>query len=335
MARALSRTCRGSGRVDRPRRARRSPRRSRARRRSRSGCCRRCAPSRVDLANALRAAAVGSRTRSGGRGRDVLIVTQMALGLVLVVGAGLVVQSFRALAAGASRASIRGHADRCACRRRPGRSSPNRAAAQAYHDDVRAAPRRAAWRGRGRRDQSAAADRAGAAAALRLRRRDRAELGAAVCRQLLVTPGYFAAVRATLLAGRDLTADEIASGRRVIVIDDSLADRALRRRRRRRSANAAARAGRHGPRASSKSSAWSRTCAITTCAARSCRRSIAAGCSEPTASPSGPTRNAAALADAARAALASSSAPARPCRTCGCSPPLSMMRSGRCAWPFG
>ena len=55
--------------------------------------------SRVDLANALRAAAVGSRTRSAGRGRDVLIVTQMALGLVLVVGAGLVVQSFRALAA--------------------------------------------------------------------------------------------------------------------------------------------------------------------------------------------------------------------------------------------
>ena len=42
-----------------------------------------------------------------------------------------------------------------------------------------------------------------------------------------VTPGYFSAVRATWLAGPDLTPDDIAGSRRVIVIDDSLADRAF------------------------------------------------------------------------------------------------------------
>ena len=47
--------------------------------------------SRVDVADALRAAAVGSRSRPAGRGRDLLIVAQMALGLVLVGGAGLVI----------------------------------------------------------------------------------------------------------------------------------------------------------------------------------------------------------------------------------------------------
>ena len=181
--------------------------------------------SRVDLANALRAAAVGSRTRSAGRGRDVLIVTQMALGLVLVVGAGLVVQSFRALAAAHPGFDPR---DTLTLRvsTPPGPQFADRAAAQAYHDDVR-----------GRLAALPGVSAVGAISQLPLTGQGPLQpyaYDAETARNwerlsadsFAVTPGYFAAVRATLLAGRELTTDEIASGRRVIVIDDSLADRA-------------------------------------------------------------------------------------------------------------
>ena len=182
--------------------------------------------SHIDLANALRTAAVGSRSRSGGRGRDVLIVTQMALGLVLVVGAGLVVQSFRALAAAhpgfdpRDTLTVRVSAP-------PGRQFADRASAQAYHDDLRR--RLAAIPG---------VVAVGAISQLPLTGQGPLQpyaYDAETARNwerlsadsFAITPGYFAAVRGTLLAGRDLTSDEIASGRRVIVIDDSLADRAF------------------------------------------------------------------------------------------------------------
>jgi predicted permease len=182
--------------------------------------------SRIDLANALRAVAVGSRSRTGGRGRDVLIVTQMALGLVLVVGAGLVVQSFRALAAAHPGFDPR---DTLTARvsAPPGPQFTDRASAQAYHDDLRR--RLAAIPG---------VVVAGAISQLPLTGQGPLQpyaYDAETARNwerlsadsFAITPGYFAAVRATLLAGRDLTSDEIASGRRVIVIDDSLADRAF------------------------------------------------------------------------------------------------------------
>jgi putative ABC transport system permease protein len=182
--------------------------------------------SRVDLANALRAAAVGSRTRAGGRGRDALIVTQMALGLILVVGAALVVQSFRALASGHPGFDPR---DTLTLRvsTPPGPQFASRAAAQAYHDELRA--KLAALPG---------VAAVGAISQLPLTGQGPLQpyaYDAETARNweslsadnFSITPGYFAAVRATLLAGREPTVDEIANGRRVIIIDDSLADRAF------------------------------------------------------------------------------------------------------------
>ncbi len=182
--------------------------------------------SHLNLADALRAAAIGSRSRSGSRGRDALVVTQMALGLVLVVGAGLVTQSFRALAAAHPGFDPR---DTLTARvsTPPGPHFANRAAAQAFHDDVRQ---------RLRSLPGVAA--VGAISQLPLTGQGPLQpyaFDAETARNweqlsadsFTITPGYFDAVRATLLAGRDLTSEEIASARRVIVIDESLADRAF------------------------------------------------------------------------------------------------------------
>lgn len=182
--------------------------------------------SRVDLADALRAAAVGSRSRSASRGRDALIVTQMALGLILVVGAGLVVQSFRTLAASnpgfdpSNTLTLRVSVP-------PGPSFASRASAQAYHDELQE-----------RLTGLPGVTAAGAISQLPLTgqgplqpyaydaetARNWEQLSAD---SFTVTTGYFASVRATMLAGRDFTQDEIANARRVIVIDDSLAERAF------------------------------------------------------------------------------------------------------------
>jgi putative ABC transport system permease protein len=182
--------------------------------------------SRVDLAEALRAAAVGSRSRAGGRGRDVLIVLQIALGLMLVVGAGLVVQSFRALASAhpgfdpSGTLTLRVSAP-------PAPEFGSAAGAEAYHAEVRA--RLLALPG---------VTAAGAVSQLPLTgqgplqpyaydaetARNWEQLSADA---FSITPGYFAAVGATLLAGRDFSRDEISNRRRVIVIDESLAARAF------------------------------------------------------------------------------------------------------------
>jgi putative ABC transport system permease protein len=174
----------------------------------------------------LRAAAVGSRSRPAGRGREALIVTQLALGLLLVVGAGLVVRSFGALAA-----AHPGFDPRSTLTMRvstpPGPEFANRAAAQAWHEEVRR--RLAALPG---------VAAVGAISQLPLTgqgplqpyaydaetARNWEQLSADA---FSVTPGYFAAVRATWLAGREVTQEETAAGRRVIVIDDSLARRAF------------------------------------------------------------------------------------------------------------
>jgi putative ABC transport system permease protein len=182
--------------------------------------------SRVDVADALRAASVGSRSRPAGRGREVLIVTQMALGLMLVAGAGLVVRSFVALAA-----AHPGFDPRDTLTMRvstpPGPEFANRAAAQAWHADLH--QRLAALPG---------VAAVGAISQLPLTGQGPLQpyaYDAETARHweqlsadsFNVTPGYFAAVGATWLAGRDVTPEETASGRRVIVIDDSLAQRAF------------------------------------------------------------------------------------------------------------
>ncbi|HZB26853.1 MAG TPA: ABC transporter permease [Vicinamibacterales bacterium] len=182
--------------------------------------------SRLDVADALRAAAIGSRSRVGGRGRDLLIVTQLALGLVLVVGAVQVVFSFRALAAASPGFDPR-HTLTARVSTPPGPQFTTPAAAHAYHEAVR-----------GRLAALPGVAAVGAASQLPLTgqgplqpyaydaetARNWEQLSAD---SFGITPGYFAALGATLLAGRDLTSDEIANGRRVIVIDDSLAQRAF------------------------------------------------------------------------------------------------------------
>jgi putative ABC transport system permease protein len=182
--------------------------------------------SRIDVADALRAAAVGSRSRPAGRGREALIVTQLALGLLLVVGAGLVVRSFGALAAAHPGFDPR-HTLTMRVSTPPGPEFANRAAAQAWHDEVRR--RLAALPG---------VTAVGAISQLPLTgqgplqpyaydaetARNWEQLSADAFN---VTPGYFAAVRATWLAGRDVTLEETSTGRRVIVIDESLAVRAF------------------------------------------------------------------------------------------------------------
>ena len=182
--------------------------------------------SRLDVADALRAAAVGSRSRAAGRGRDALIVTQLALGLMLVVGAVQIVLSFRAVAA-----AHPGFDPRNTLTARvstpPGPQFTTPAAAHAYHEDVRR-----------RLSALPGVTAVGAISQLPLTgqgplqpyaydaetARNWEQLSAD---SFAMTPGYFAAVGATLLAGRDLTADEIANARRVIVVDDSLAQRAF------------------------------------------------------------------------------------------------------------
>jgi putative ABC transport system permease protein len=182
--------------------------------------------SRIDLADALRAAAVGSRSRAGGRGRDALIVSQIALGLILVIGAGLVVQSFRELAT----ADPGFNASKTLTMRIATPPVPEfgtSAGAEAYHAELRA-----------RLSALPGVTHVGAITQLPLTgqgplqpyaydaetARNWEQLSAD---RFSVTTGYFDAVGARLLAGRDFTGDEIANRRRVIVIDESLADRAF------------------------------------------------------------------------------------------------------------
>src|SRR5918993_2246287 len=89
---------------------------------------------RVDVADGLRAAAVGSASRRGNRFREWIIVTQLALGLVLVVGAGLVVQSFRALADSDSGFEPSGALTMRVAT--PGRGLQDRAALVAFHEEL-------------------------------------------------------------------------------------------------------------------------------------------------------------------------------------------------------
>jgi predicted permease len=150
----------------------------------------------------------------------------MALGLILVVAAALVVQSFHALATDHPGFDPQ-HTLTLRVSTPPGPQFATRATAQAYHDDVRAklaalpgvvavgAISQLPLTGQGPLQPYAYdADTA----------RNWEQLSAD---SFAITPGYFAAVGATLLGGRDLTVDEIANDRRVIIIDDSLADRAF------------------------------------------------------------------------------------------------------------
>ena len=182
--------------------------------------------SRVNVADALRAAAVGSRSSTAGRGRDALIVVQIALGLVLVIGAGLVVQSFRKLASSDPGFDPR-HTVTMRVSTPPAPEFGSAAGAAAYHEQV--LERLAALPG---------VTAAGSTTQLPLTGQGPLQPYAydeetarnwekTSADNFSVTPGFFEAVGARMRAGRDFARDEIANTRRVIVIDDTLAERAF------------------------------------------------------------------------------------------------------------
>jgi predicted permease len=179
---------------------------------------------RVDVADGLRGAAIGSVSRRGSRFRESMIVTQLALGLVLVVGAGLVVQSFRALADTDSGFEPAGALTMRVAT--PGRGLQDRPAIVAFHEELMERLRRLPG-----------VTAAGATSQVPLTGQGPLQpfaYDAETARNweqisadgFNVSPGYFKAAGATLIAGRDFSNDDIKHARRVIIIDDTLAQRA-------------------------------------------------------------------------------------------------------------
>lgn len=181
--------------------------------------------SRADLAQGIREGAVRSGSPSWRRLRDGMVVTQIALSLVLAVGAGLMVRSFQAL--GASQPGFEPARALTLRVSLPRGVIKDAATAADFHRDL--AQRLRAQPG---------VISVGVVSLLPLTGRGPLQpyaYDAETARQwesvsadhLRVSPGYFEALGARLLAGRDFTDDELGSGRRVIVIDETLARRAF------------------------------------------------------------------------------------------------------------
>ncbi|HET9315328.1 MAG TPA: ABC transporter permease [Vicinamibacteria bacterium] len=181
------------------------------------------AASRTDVATGLRESGAAGGSARQRRLHDLLMAGQLALSVVLVVGAALLVRTFGAMAN--ARPGFEPDGAVAMDVTLPRGLFADAAGARAFHSDLMARLRglssvRAVgsvsllpFSGRGplqpfaydaetaRRWESVSAD------------------------QMNVSPGYFDAIGAVLVAGRDFTPDD--SGRRVIVIDDSLARRAF------------------------------------------------------------------------------------------------------------
>ncbi len=181
------------------------------------------AASRTDAATGLRESAIGSASARQRRLHDLLVAGQIALALVLTVGAGLLVRTFEAMAK--ARPGFEPDGAVAMDVTLPRGAFKDAEGARAFHADLMARLRAVPgvrgigsvsllpFTGRGplqpfaydaetaRAWESVSAD------------------------QMNVSPGYFDAIGATLVAGRDFTPDD--AGRRVIVIDDTLARRAF------------------------------------------------------------------------------------------------------------
>lgn len=181
--------------------------------------------SRADVATGLREGAVGSASVRQRRLHDVLVGGQVALSLVLIVGAGLLVKSFAAMAT--ARPGFAPEGALVLDVSLPPDTFKDAAGARAFHAELRSrllalpevrqvgAASLLPFTGRGplqpfaydaetaRNWESVSAD------------------------EVNVSPGYIDAIGATLLAGRDFASDDLQEGRRVILIDDSLAQRAF------------------------------------------------------------------------------------------------------------
>jgi putative ABC transport system permease protein len=180
---------------------------------------------RTDLAQGLRQGAVRSGTPAWRRLRDGMVVAQIALSLVLAVGAGLMVRSFRALGAShpgfdpASTLTLRVSVPRGVL--------TNPESTSAFHRDLER-------RMRGVPGVTSV----GAVSLLPLTGRGPLQpyaYNAETAREwesvsadhLWITPDTLGALGATLVAGRTFTAEEMDPRRRLIVIDDTLAARAF------------------------------------------------------------------------------------------------------------
>jgi predicted permease len=181
------------------------------------------AASRTDVATGLRESAIGSLSARQRRLHDLLVSGQVALSLVLIVGAALLVRTFEAMAT--ARPGFEPDGAVAMDVMLPRGLFKDAAGAQAFHagmmSRLRALPAVSGvgsvsllpFTGRGplqpfaydaetaRQWESVSAD------------------------QMNVSPGYFDAIGATLVAGRDFTPED--AGRRVVVIDDTLARRAF------------------------------------------------------------------------------------------------------------
>ena len=179
--------------------------------------------SRADLAPSLRDARGSSSSQRQRRLHDLLMAAQVALSVVLLVGAALLVESFRALAA--VRPGFEPQGALTLGVSLPAGSFRNPEDARAFErvlmERLRALP---------------GVEAAGASSLLPFTGRGPLQpyaYDAETARnwesvsadEVWVSPGYFQALGATLLAGRDFTAAD--AGRRVIVIDDTLARRAF------------------------------------------------------------------------------------------------------------
>jgi len=180
---------------------------------------------RVNVASGLRAGSVIGTHARGAYFREGLVVAQLALGVVLAIGAGLVVQSFRSLAASDPGFNTAGVVTMRVAT--PGQGLADPAAFASFHETlaerIRAVPGVAA---------------AGAISLLPLSGQGPLQPFAydedtarnwesATADGLRVTPGYLPAIGATFVAGRDFTDDDVRSRRRAVIVDDTLAVRAF------------------------------------------------------------------------------------------------------------
>ena len=181
--------------------------------------------SRVDLNDTLKSGARLAGGERRARMRRLLVAGEIALSLVLLVGAGLLIRSFTALQA--TRPGF--DADRLVTFQLalPQVRYPNPPDQARFFEDL--AARMQAQPGVEAFSASFPLPMSGRfwTNEYAFDARTEEQWGAVESDNHIVLPGYFRALGARLLKGRDLTWDDAKSGRKVVVIDDRLAAKAF------------------------------------------------------------------------------------------------------------
>ena len=180
--------------------------------------------SRADAGETLKAGARGTGDGASGGVRSALVVAEVALSLVLLVGAGLLMRSFVRL-----RGVELGFDPRAVAvvpLRAPGGAGDDPARVAAFHDAMLDEARRLP----GVRDAAAvsSAPFAGPNTGLPFARADRPpspDEPPPDADYRDVTPGYFRTLGIRLAGGRDFTARDVAGAPRVVVVSEALARR--------------------------------------------------------------------------------------------------------------